>query len=112
MENWPDTFFGKSLGKIRPSWYLHAGLVGKEILLRAGYWDVDQEGYAPVDVEFGDEARWLFEDNPNEDWIHIFQDHLQEETLIRHLGTDLLRVKFKKMKRSSRSNRQAQRLEL
>jgi len=77
----------------RPSWSLHAAKMGSCIILRAGYL-VGLSDDEPLLEEFPDEIDWIFGENLNETWVHVFKDEIRKTIEVRHHGVLLCHIRF------------------
>jgi hypothetical protein len=94
FENYDGTFFAETLPN-RPTWCLHAAKMGNVVILHAGFLtglSDDDEGLIPE--KFPDEVRWIFRENQNETWLHVFKDDIRRTIELTHFGNTLCRVRF------------------
>jgi uncharacterized protein (TIGR02996 family) len=79
MEAWEGRFFSRGMSEFRPGWRLHAALVGRRVVIRAGYCRDEDEEETWRERGLADE---YYANSRNEAWAHVFRDDLGREVTL------------------------------
>jgi uncharacterized protein (TIGR02996 family) len=115
LDGWQGLFFDCDLGQLRRKWRLHAVLVGRRIVLRAGFCGDDDgeesQGAEGIDRNFDektvnevieadeeqeveetelDEDEEGFVNGPNQVWVHVFREDLDGDVILLRDAGDVL----------------------